>query len=148
MSPSWVISCLRLGVPAFVILLHVDRLDPLCQFDDRRLGGAGFGEPLQESLEMQAVDEHDVGTRHCGGIGGLGLINMGVAVGADQSGQLDTVAADISGEVADDRETGDDLERLGGGCVAANGSNVITLESVARRIELQHGGSCQNQAVR
>ena len=67
----------------------------------------------QKSLEMQAVDQHHIGAGDRHRIGGLRLVDMGVAVGTDERRQLDPLAADIAGEVADDREAGNDLQRRG-----------------------------------
>ena len=69
----------------------------------------------QEAFEMQPVDQNHIGAGHRDGIGRFRLIDMRVAVRADQRGQFDPVAADILGEIADDGEAGDDLQLLGGG---------------------------------
>ena len=48
---------------------------------------------------------------------------MRIAVGADQRGDIDAIAADIADEIAEDREAGDDVEailRRGPGQLAAN----------------------------
>ena len=39
---------------------------------------------------------------------------MRIAVGADQRGDIDTIAADIADEIAEDREAGDDVEAIRG----------------------------------
>ena len=81
---------------------------PLVKFDDGGLGGAGVDQALQEALEMQAVDQHDIGLGHGDRVGRARLVDMGVAVRADDaSSDVDAVAADIFGEIADDREAGD-----------------------------------------
>ncbi len=107
------------GLLAFALMLmafflHRQWLDALGEFDDGRLAGAGFDEALQETLEMQAVDQHHVRACHRHGIGGFRLVNMRIAIRADQRSQRNAVAADILGKVFDDREAGDDLQRLGG----------------------------------
>jgi len=39
---------------------------------------------------------------------------MGVAIGTDQRGDVDAIAADVADEIAEDRETGDDVEAISG----------------------------------
>ena len=39
---------------------------------------------------------------------------MRIAIGADQRGDIDAVAADIADEIAEDREAGDDVEAIRG----------------------------------
>ena len=39
---------------------------------------------------------------------------MRIAVGTDQRGDIDAIAADIADEIAEDRETGDDVEAIRG----------------------------------
>ena len=89
------------------------RRDALGQLDDGRLGAAGLDQTLQEAFEMQAVDQHHVGLGHGGRVGRARLVDMGVAVRPDDRRDRDAVAADILGEVADDREAGDDVEPIG-----------------------------------
>ena len=62
---------------------------------------------------MQAVDQHDIGLGHRGRVGRARFVDMRVAVGSDDRGQLDAVAADVLCEVADDGEARHDIEALG-----------------------------------
>ena len=66
--------------------------------------------PLEPALEAQPIDEHELGIGNLLGVAGRGRIDMGIAVGTDQGGDLDPVAADVLHEVAQDREAGDHVE--------------------------------------
>ena len=68
--------------------LEFERRDALGQFDDGRLGAAGFDQALQEAFEMQAVDQHDIGLRHGGRVGRARLVDMRVAVRPDDGRQM------------------------------------------------------------
>ncbi|MNE24679.1 hypothetical protein D3C80_1179760 [compost metagenome] len=86
------------------------RLDTLGQFNDRRLGAAGVDQPLQEAFKFKAIDQHDASLADGNRIGRARLIDMRIAIRTDERGDLDAVAADIFGEIGDNRETGHDLE--------------------------------------
>ncbi len=82
------------GRPAFgglgflgELRLELERRHALGQFDDGRLGAAGLDQALQKAFEMQAVDQHDIGLGHRRRVGRARLVDMRVAVRADQRGE-------------------------------------------------------------
>ncbi len=91
---------------------EVDWRDALGQNGDRRLGGAGVDQALQKAFEMQAVDQHHIRTRHRHRVSRARLVDVGIAIRPDDGGQIDPVAADIFGEIGNDREAGDHFQRL------------------------------------
>ncbi len=83
--------------------------------DDQRAGVvARVDQPLHPAFELQAVEHHQVGLGQGAGVGGAGRVNVGVAVGADQRGDLDVLAADVVEHVGENAEAGDHLHALGG----------------------------------
>ena len=103
-----------MGVAALVIMLILilERPDTLCQFDDRSLRSAGFGQSLHETLQLHSVDKNDIGGSHGSRIGGAWFVDMRIAIRTDERFQIDPVATDITGEVFDDRETRHHFQRL------------------------------------
>src|SRR6202035_583221 len=76
------------------------------------LAARGLHQPRQPALEAKAVDDKEFGVRDLPGVGRRRRIDMHVAIGTDQCGYDDAIAADIADEIADDRKAGDDIERL------------------------------------
>ena len=54
----------------------------------------------------------EFGVRDLFGVGRRRRIDVHVAIGTDQGGHADAVAADIADEIADDRKAGDDVEMI------------------------------------
>ena len=69
-------------------------------------------QPLHPALEPKPVDEYEFRIRHLLRIRRRRHIDMCIAVGADQRGDIDAIAADIADEIAEDREAGDDVEPI------------------------------------
>jgi hypothetical protein len=111
------VSFLALGGFILIVVIFflgvAQHLAAFGQFHDRRHGGARHDKTLEEALELEPVDQHHVGRTDGGRVSRLRFVNMGVTVRPDQRDDVDTVAADILGEIGDDRETGDNLEILG-----------------------------------
>ena len=69
-------------------------------------------QPRQPALQTQTVDDKQFGIRDLFGVRRRRRIDVHVAVGTDQGGHADPVAADIADEIADDRKAGDDVEMI------------------------------------
>ena len=116
-----VIAGIRFG-PAVMVLvgfgelrLELDGRDALGQFHDGRLCGAGVDKPLEKAFEVKAVDQHHVGLAHGDRVCRGRFVDMGVAIGSDNGGDVDPVAADVLRKVGNDGEGRDDLQRRGEG---------------------------------
>ena len=75
---------------------------------------AVLGELEDGGLEVEAVDDEDVGGDELFHVRGAGLEGVGIVAGADEAVGADLVATDLMHEVVEDGVGGDDL-RDGGG---------------------------------
>lgn len=100
-------ACLRM---AFFLFLRLEGLDTLGQLDNGRLGAARLDQPRQETFKSQTIDQNHIRLCQRRRIRWLGLIDMAVAVRADQIGQRNLVAADVLGEILDDGKAGNNLQ--------------------------------------
>ena len=106
----------------FFLRGHLPRFNPLAGHHDRSLIAGSLDQAVHPALEAEAVDHYQVGAAHGLGSRRRRLVDMGIAVGPHQRGNLDPVAADILHHVAQDAETGDYLDLvLGPGLSGAAG---------------------------
>ena len=96
-----------------VILIHLARLDARRCHHRGALEARRRLEPLHPALEAEPVDEEDVRASQLLGVGGRGVEFVRIAVGTDELGDLDPVAADILHHVGENAERGDGLELVG-----------------------------------
>jgi len=78
--------------------------------DAPALEGRSFGQAVDPALEAQPVAHQHLGARQHADVGRLGLVGVGVDVGADQHGEIEAVAADLPHQVAHDRESRHDAQ--------------------------------------
>ena len=101
---------------------HFPRFNAFGGHHYRALIAGGLDQTIHPALHPQPVDDDQVGRTHGFGIGRGRLVDMGVAVGTDQGGNLNPVAADIFDHIAQDAETRHDLDLfLGSGRSSASG---------------------------
>jgi hypothetical protein len=87
-----------------------------CRHDRLAAKGCRLRQPVHPPFEAQSVAHQRAGARKRARVGGLGLVGVGVGVGADQHGEIDSVARDLEDEAAQDGESRDDPRpRLGEG---------------------------------
>ena len=98
---------------AALLLDHGARLDALGRDDDLAFEAGGFLQPVHPALEAKAVGEENGRGREVLGVGRRRLVDMGVAVRADQRRHIDAVSAHLLHHVAEDRERGDGLDLVG-----------------------------------
>src|SRR5215211_1007514 len=77
---------------------------------DLRLGAAGINEAGDPALKPETVDYDDTGLRNPLEVHRSWLIDMGIAIGADERHDRHMVPADFLGEIAQDGEAGNDFE--------------------------------------
>jgi hypothetical protein len=88
------------------------RLDAFGGDHDRRFGAGGLDQPLEPAFEAEPVHEDELGIGDLLGIARRGRIDVGIAVGTDQSLDRDSVAADVFHEITEDREGRNHVESL------------------------------------
>ncbi len=91
---------------------ELERRDSRHGGGDRALCARGLDQPGHPALECQAVDDDQLRSRERLGVGWRRRIDMRVAIGPDERGDGDPLAADLTDEIAEDREAGDDGELL------------------------------------
>jgi hypothetical protein len=79
------------------------------------LPGSGYADERvgHPAFELQPAVEDDVGLFEAADVAGAGAVEVGVDAGAHQGDDLDPIAADVPGEVADHADRRRDPDRLG-----------------------------------
>jgi hypothetical protein len=90
------------------------RLNSFRRDDDRCLRARSLYEPVYPTFQAEAIDQNEPRRAELFCVGRLWLIDMDVAIGADERGDFDPLAADIAGEIGKNRE-GRDNQQFGRG---------------------------------
>jgi hypothetical protein len=76
-------------------LFVLSRSDAFAQSEHLALAFGGSDETVEPAFKSEAIDENKPGAGDAAAVSGTGLIDMGVAVRADDGGDGDPVAADL-----------------------------------------------------
>ena len=101
-------------VPLGVIVVERDRLDAFGRHRAYAAEVRGVDQPVQPAFELQPVDDQDLRFADGPRVGRGRLVDMRIAVGADERRDGDVLSADPLHHVAEDREGGDHRDRFAG----------------------------------
>ena len=104
-------------VMVVVVILKPDCLDPVGRHHADAAKARRLDQPVQPAFECKTVEHEDIGLTHGARIGRGRVIDMGIAVGPDQRGDGNPVAADALDHVSQYRKGGDHRDgSVGGPC--------------------------------
>src|SRR5208337_1807612 len=87
--------------PDTPFLAHLLRAYTLCRDNDRGLCAGRLDQTIDPTLQTEAVHQNEPCGAELFRVGRLWLIDMGVAIRADECRDLDPLAADIAGEIGE-----------------------------------------------